>query len=86
MSTEVTLTQNVVRTNVIVHTEDDRVIEVNVNENRPVVRVNYGLSTASVPQAVIDHIARTDNPHSVEESQLNNGPDYVVIFENILSQ
>lgn len=45
----------------------------------------YG-STDSVPPSVLAHISRTDNPHGVEESQLVNGPDYVVIFDNILSQ
>jgi hypothetical protein len=38
----------------------------------------------TVPQAVLDHITRTDNPHTVLESQIPSGIDYTLLFENAL--
>ena len=39
---------------------------------------------ASVPIEVTQHIARTDNPHNVTESQIPDGIDYTLLFENAL--
>jgi hypothetical protein len=38
----------------------------------------------SVPTEVIAHIARTDNPHQVNESQIPDGIDYTLLFNNSL--
>lgn len=42
------------------------------------------LSLAGVPQDVLDHIVRTDNPHVVKEDQIPSGIDYTLLFENAL--
>ena len=42
-------------------------------------------SDAAVPIEVTDHITRVDNPHNVQDSQIPDGIDYTLIFNNAIA-
>jgi hypothetical protein len=54
-----------------------------VNITSPTITGTFG-GAGTVPPSVIAHISRTDNPHNVQESQIPDGIDYTLLFENAL--
>lgn len=54
-----------------------------VNITSPTITGTFG-GSGTVPPSVIAHISRTDNPHNVLASQMAEGDDLTLLFENAL--